>query len=53
VASGADESWISLARFFAENLVDETAGLATTVCNGAAALHAAGKAHFKDGYGQA
>jgi hypothetical protein len=53
VASGTDDSWISLARFFAENLVDETAGLATTVCDGAAALHAAGKAHLFDAFGQA
>jgi hypothetical protein len=52
-ASGADGSWISLARFFAENLVDETAALATTVRDGAAALHTAGKAHLIDAYGQA
>lgn len=53
VASGADDSWISLARFFAENLVDETAGLATTVCNGATALQVAAKAHLIDGFAQA
>jgi hypothetical protein len=52
-ASGADGSWISLARFFAENLVDETAALVTTVRDGAAALHTAGKAHLIDPYGQA
>jgi 3-(methylsulfanyl)propanoyl-CoA dehydrogenase len=53
VASGSGETWISLARFFAENLVDETAGLTTTVCSGAEALNAAAVAHLLDRSGQA
>jgi len=52
-AAGRDESWISLARFFAENLVDETAGLMTTVCGGGEALNAAAEAHLLDRFGQA
>jgi hypothetical protein len=50
-ASGNDEPWIALARFFAENLVDETAGLVTTVCGGAEALDAAARAHLLDRFG--
>jgi len=45
-AAGDDPSWIALARFFAENIVEETAGLAATVTGGAQSLDLAARAHL-------
>jgi 3-(methylsulfanyl)propanoyl-CoA dehydrogenase len=47
-AAGGGQQWISLARFFAENLVDETAGLLTRVVDGAPALGAAARTNLFD-----
>lgn len=43
-----DESWISLARFYAETLLEETAALAATVKEGGEALSAAARMHLLD-----
>lgn len=52
--SDAEESsWIALARFFAENFVEETATLATTVSDGDKSLEAAVRIHLMDGSGRA
>jgi len=45
-ASNEDDSWISLARFFAETMVEETGALALTVTEGADALSAAARQHL-------
>jgi len=45
----SDPARISLARFFAENCVGETAGLRTTVTDGAASLFAATEHHLARG----
>jgi hypothetical protein len=49
LAADDESKWLALARFFAETIVDETAGLAATVTGGAAALRQAASAVLSDG----
>ncbi len=51
-ASGENERWVALARFFAENLVDETAGLLSSIVDGAAALDTTARAYLPEMHSQ-
>jgi len=48
LAAEEEGKWVALARFFAETIVDETAALAATVVDGAAALRQAADAVLTD-----
>jgi acyl-CoA dehydrogenase len=50
--NGEGEGWVSLANFFAENALGETAALAGTVMEGADALEKAAATHLLSRTGQ-